>query len=43
MSIRRWLAEPLPRDVAAAVDRLAATEDVRHVTLMPDVHLSEDV
>lgn len=41
--IRRWLAEPLPRDVAAALERLARCPDVRHVAVMPDVHLAHDV
>jgi tRNA-splicing ligase RtcB len=41
--VRQWLAEPLPRDVALALERLARTEDVRHVAVMPDVHLSRDV
>lgn len=40
---RHWLAEPLPPDVASALDRLARTEDVRRVAVMPDVHLSRDV
>jgi tRNA-splicing ligase RtcB len=42
-TIRKWLAEPLPRDVAAALERLARCADVRHVAVMPDVHLSQDV
>lgn len=42
-TIRKWLAEPLPADVALAIDRLARTEDVRHIAIMPDVHLSEEV
>jgi tRNA-splicing ligase RtcB len=41
--IAKWLAEPLPRDVALSIDRLAAEEDVRHIAVMPDVHLSGDV
>ncbi|HZU39370.1 MAG TPA: RtcB family protein [Gemmataceae bacterium] len=41
--VRRWLAEPLPADVTLAIDRLAQTEDVRHIAVMPDVHLSEEV
>ena len=39
----QWLAEPLPADVRNALDRLAAAEDVRHVAVMPDVHLSHEV
>ena len=42
-SVRSWLAEPLPRDVAAALERLAASDDVRRVAVMPDVHLAADV
>jgi tRNA-splicing ligase RtcB len=42
-SLHQWLAEPLPKDVAAALDRLVRTEDVCHVAVMPDVHLSKDV
>jgi len=41
--IRYWLAEPLPRDVEQSLDRLAQTNDVAHVAVMPDVHLSGDV
>ena len=43
MSERRWLAGPLPGDVAAAVARLGQAEDVRHIAVMPDVHLATDV
>lgn len=42
-AVRRWLAGPLPRNVAQALDRLARTDDVRHVAVMPDVHLSHEV
>jgi tRNA-splicing ligase RtcB len=41
--VRRWLAEPLPSDVARSLDRLARTDDVCYVAVMPDVHLSQDV
>lgn len=41
--IHRWLAEPLPHDVSRSIDRLASAEDVRHIAVMPDVHLSGDV
>lgn len=41
--VHRWLAEPLPREVAAAVERLAAAPGVEHVAVMPDVHLAEHV
>jgi tRNA-splicing ligase RtcB len=43
VTVRHWLAEPLPRDVAVALERLARTDDVRYVAVMPDVHLSRDV
>jgi tRNA-splicing ligase RtcB len=33
----------VPKDVAQALDRLAHTEDVRQVAVMPDVHLSRHV
>ena len=38
-----WLSELLSRDVVRSVDRLRHSEDVQHVALMPDVHLSRDV
>ena len=41
--LRAWHAEPLPDDVRRAIDRLARSDDVRHVAVMPDVHLAEDV
>jgi tRNA-splicing ligase RtcB (3'-phosphate/5'-hydroxy nucleic acid ligase) len=42
-AVRRWLAGPLPQDVALALERLAHTDDVCHVAVMPDVHLSHEV
>ena len=39
----RWLAQPLPKDVARSIERLATADDVQHVAVMPDVHLSGDV
>lgn len=41
--IRHWLAEPLSKDVARSLERLADEDDVAHVAVMPDVHLSHDV
>ncbi len=38
-----WLVEPLSREVALAVERLAASDDVVRVALMPDVHLASEV
>ena len=40
-SIRRWLTEPSAKDVALAIERIAKTDDVRHVAVMPDVHLGK--
>ncbi len=42
-NVRTWLPEPMPKDVARAVERLAGSPDVRHVAVMPDVHLARDV
>jgi tRNA-splicing ligase RtcB len=39
----RWIEGKLPRDVEAALERLARGEDVRRIAVMPDVHLSADV
>lgn len=38
-----WLTEPLAPDVRRSLERLCAAGDVRHVAVMPDVHLAEDV
>jgi hypothetical protein len=38
--VHRWLAEPLPRPVAQALERLAAAPGVRRVAVMPDVRLA---
>lgn len=43
MTVQRWLSEPLARDVASALERLAAAPGVQHVAVMPDVHLAEHV
>jgi tRNA-splicing ligase RtcB (3'-phosphate/5'-hydroxy nucleic acid ligase) len=43
VALRQWLTAPLSRDVALALNRLAGTDDVRHIAVMPDVHLSHDV
>ena len=42
-TLRAWLTEPLDPPVAAAIDRLRRADDVRHVAVMPDVHLAADV
>jgi tRNA-splicing ligase RtcB len=41
--VRQWLPGPLPKDVVIALDRLARTDDVHYVAVMPDVHLAHDV
>jgi tRNA-splicing ligase RtcB (3'-phosphate/5'-hydroxy nucleic acid ligase) len=38
-----WLSHPLEPDVIQSVDRLRLSDDVRHVALMPDIHLANDV
>ena len=38
-----WLAEPLPGNVRHSLERLSEADDVRHVAVMPDVHLSGEV
>ena len=41
--VHSWLIEPMPSDVARSIRRLAWTDDVQHVAIMPDVHLAHDV
>jgi tRNA-splicing ligase RtcB len=41
--LHMWLAEPLPRDVAQSLDRLAAAQDIQHIAVMPDVHLAREI
>jgi tRNA-splicing ligase RtcB len=41
--VRSWAEGPLDRDVEAALERLARSEDVRRIAVMPDVHLAADV
>jgi tRNA-splicing ligase RtcB len=41
--VRSWLIQPLPSDVAQSIDRLCRADDVRHVAVMPDVHLANEV
>ncbi len=38
-----WIAEPLDHEVAKALDRLARTEDVVQLAVLPDVHLAKEV
>ena len=42
-AVRYWVERPLSPDVEAAITRLAQSDDVRHVAVMPDVHLAADV
>jgi tRNA-splicing ligase RtcB (3'-phosphate/5'-hydroxy nucleic acid ligase) len=41
--VHSWLASPLPRDVALAIEKLARIEDVGRIAVLPDVHLAEEV
>jgi tRNA-splicing ligase RtcB (3'-phosphate/5'-hydroxy nucleic acid ligase) len=41
--IRSWAESPLPEGVATALERLARSDDVRRIAVMPDVHLASDV
>ena len=41
--IEAWLPEPASRELEAGLARLARTEDVVQVAVMPDAHVSEDV
>src|SRR5438034_6718008 len=42
--VTMWLVErKLPRGVQENVDRIASSEDVRHVAIMPDVHLGNQI
>lgn len=42
-TVSEWLPGPIPRDVQNALSRLRRTEDLVHLAVMPDVHLSKDV
>jgi tRNA-splicing ligase RtcB len=42
-NVKAWLAEPMSRNVLRAIERIARAEDVRHIAVMPDVHLARDV
>ena len=41
--LRSWLAKPMPSDVSQSIERLRHADDVRHVAIMPDVHLANEV
>lgn len=38
-----WLADPLPDDCRRSIERLRQADDVVHVAVMPDAHLSHGV
>jgi tRNA-splicing ligase RtcB len=40
--VRMWLAEPVPREVAETIERLARVDDVEKIAVMPDVHLAKE-
>jgi tRNA-splicing ligase RtcB len=42
-NMHMWLCAPLAPDVQKALARMQATEDVRQVAVMPDVHLAREV
>lgn len=41
--VRSWAGGPLGRDVEVAIERLARSDGVRRIAVMPDVHLAADV
>lgn len=41
--MRSWLVAPLGEEVTQAIRRLRRAPDIKHVAVMPDVHLAEDV
>lgn len=41
--LRTWLAAPMGREVAEAIERLRHAPDVQRIAVMPDVHLGEGV
>ena len=42
-TLHTWLVEPMEPQVAAVVERIRRAPDVRHVAIMPDVHLAKEV
>jgi tRNA-splicing ligase RtcB (3'-phosphate/5'-hydroxy nucleic acid ligase) len=42
-AVKEWLIEPISPEVAAALGRLRAADDVQHIAIMPDVRLAADV
>ncbi|BFU90848.1 MAG: tRNA-splicing ligase RtcB [Nitrospira sp.] len=43
VTVGKWLADPLPKDVERILVRLTRAEDVHRIVVMPDVHLAEEV
>ena len=41
--VHAWLPEPPSTELRNSVERLADIEDVRHIALMPDAHVAEQV
>src|SRR4051812_9242538 len=41
--LHTWLIEPMEPQVAAVIERLRRAPDVKHVAIMPDVHLAKEV
>lgn len=41
--IRSWASERVSDEIRHSLDRLARTDDVRHIAVMPDIHLGRDV
>jgi len=41
--IRSWASERLSVEIRRSLDRLARSDDVRHIAVMPDIHLGRDV
>ena len=41
--IRSWASERLSDEIRRSLDRLARSDDVHHIAVMPDVHLARDV
>jgi tRNA-splicing ligase RtcB len=42
-TLHTWLVEPMEKEVSAVVERLRRAPDVKHVAIMPDVHLAKEV
>jgi tRNA-splicing ligase RtcB len=38
--LHQWLAEPLEMQAASALERIRRADDVRHLAVMPDVHVA---